>query len=435
MLTILRLWIWCGMYVSSFACVYAQAKLDSLVRVPSVPSYAVHAIVHDRAGKAWIATQKGLYCLIKDKKVPQLFLKDIGCHRLLLRGDTLWVGTYIQGVYALPLSSPDKPQVYPFPPDSNPSLINDMLFVQDSLWLATANQGVFSVNKGANPPVLQSIHEEFGETNKNVYALLPQGDKVWIGTQTKIFAYILSNGNITSQPIGQVLKLFSQKDTLWASTIEQGGRLTRLLPNAKNWERFESEKTESQRQYLYNDFAQNTQGVWIASRKLLQYDNKRLRFHAIDTLEKQDKDCLLTCLSFENDSILWVGTNRLGVWKVNTRQLQKRYHKSVNFAWEGKTLNLKDTLNLNIKFKGDGIDLTKKAKKELKKIITFLLEYPELNVQVLGFTALNSTILAEGRARNVENYLKTQINDDRFLPIRGFAKTARISVQIVLQDY
>lgn len=148
--------------------------------VPGLPPAPLTASLHDRAGRLWVGTRRGLF-LAATPGAPARSVAEMGDRSILSlledREGNLWVGTATDGLHIL------RPQRFAQRPELNDRIVTALAQTTDgSVWIGTRDDGLRAEhprgNRAATEPALAASLG--GEV---ILALAPgHHNDLWVGT-------------------------------------------------------------------------------------------------------------------------------------------------------------------------------------------------------------------------------------------------------------
>lgn len=309
-----------------------QLQFKSITIDRGLSNNKVNAISKDKFGFLWFATNDGI-CKYDGINIKTYYLDPLHAestntnHINTLYTDSngdLWIGAFTLFKYDYELDS-----VVHYSSDDSTLMLGRVRTITGNkngeLWLGTA-RGLFSFF-----PVKDSLvhHEYPDDITSEIYALLPDGDHLWVGAENYgLLDYHLSSEKFTpfnmiagmNEDKNDILCLFKYStDVLWIGTNSNGilqfnlsdSSCTRILPDKQNDISYRVRK-------IIQDDRNN---IWIGTRAglFVKYHDVEPLYHYAYTDHKTSRisDNSIYDIYIDNNKIMWFGTYAGGVNYAN----------------------------------------------------------------------------------------------------------------------
>lgn len=267
-------------------------RFENLTIKEGLSQSVVNCINQDKLGYIWIGTQDGLnrfdgnnfkifkHIVNNPSSLSSSYINDIEFDNKGM----MWIGTMNGG---LNVYNPYRQLFYVYEgiPELKESAVNDLLFFEDYIYIATAKSGLIRINTSNNQQydVFNTKIEKF--PSDKISCISKVNGKLWIGTE------------------GQGLIIFDPEKKTWTQISSKLGELG-LSDNTINCIQ---EFGENQIYIGTND------GINVASTKeaFPQFSKLQLKVN-----KQQIKLSSVLSMLPENDSTIWIGTSGDGLFKV-----------------------------------------------------------------------------------------------------------------------
>ena len=312
-------------------------EADHLSIEQGLSQSTVLSILQDQKGFMWFGTQDGLnrydaykFKIFKLKRGDSTSLPDNNIQTLFESKDgTLWVGT--EGglsEYNLDFDNFINYRNYPKTPKSISN--NDINAITEdttgAIWVGTSN-GLNRLDRKTKTFESYFFKGKNNDIPNNKITALHTDEKgnVWIGTEngvaryqpkTNDFKVFLADSTFSTLPNGRITCFFEDRfKALWIGTRNGIGRYNRLGDNISEYKASP---------YPIEGIEQDEDGnLWILSvselGKFNQNNHTYKRQNIGNTFENYGS---FQAIVRSKSGLLWIGTNKNGVFKVNTRTKQ-----------------------------------------------------------------------------------------------------------------
>jgi len=249
----------------------------------SLSGKAISEMVEDPKGNLWIATEDGGLNYF-DRKTEQFArfkqggpkgISYYNLHALLLDGDNLWIGMFVNGIDRINLKTGKLRRYRNIPGDST-SLKSDAVFsiLKDSqgiIWLGT----ILGLNTYSSHDESFNLVSDFGLGSVYIYDMLEDSrGNVWFGsydkglyvknlTSGKWSHFVNKEGDSTSLSMNKVISLHEdRKSRLWIGT--EGGGLCLFDADHGNFHRFD-ETDGLPNNVIYKILDDSSDNLWIST--------------------------------------------------------------------------------------------------------------------------------------------------------------------------
>ncbi len=378
---------------------------DLMAKEVEYEEICVRGIIQTSLNEVWIASEIGLYVydiknesLALTKKRPQdpyslstnllsAIFKD--------KENGIWIGTYSGGLnYYTPTQPFQKFYDYPENNALKGEIVHDIAVDQyNNLWIATEDEGLNLLNVQTNNYTHYTIQNgKFSISHKNLHGLVPDGDKLWVGSIIGIIDLIdipkgkvvksyklgnnitivlmkkLSNGmiligtsngmykfnktldrfepipefprNITIQSI-----LEDHTGIIWAGTINNG--LYYFNPQDSSYGKFAHDTISTNNSNTINDILEDSEhNLWFATLEgIKKYNRKNSKVTRFTVENGMPSNITFRMLTDESDN-LWISTtNGLVCLNPQTKKIKiyKNEHGLItnqfnyNSSWKDNT--------------------------------------------------------------------------------------------------
>ncbi len=257
----------------------------------SLPAENIRRSFIDFEGKLWLSTVDSGLCVMdpyteKFYKIrpPGPFDKMNIMSITSDKNNNIWAGTWTQGLLFYNQKS-KKSNLIHLPSrrsDNKPVNIRDMLFIGDTLWIATQHQGLIKYLPGSG--ILQqffTIGMDNIDTINSIHTLAYNGEHLWLGTtRSHLFRFDLNTHKVLhikylNEKYDHSFRtvtdlLFQGKDSLWISSTDGG--------------------------------------IFLLNTASLQAD-----IFSCEEMKHGLNYNSISCLYLDNQNILWVGNNGMGI--------------------------------------------------------------------------------------------------------------------------
>ncbi len=406
-----------------------SAQNFTMKNLPLDSTQVVNAIAVESSGTIWFGTEKGLISLDKSGQLKNT--------KVQITGDTTqtgivssvfidsqqnkWIGTYAGQVFKL--SPQGVLEKYDFSKFGHPLITNILTDKNNNIWVSTAGNGIYTMN-GSN--MMNLTQENSSLPHNQVFALhLDNQGSAWIGTTkglTKLTG--INNWDREKKIEGEVSAMAEYNGDLWVGVV--GLQETELwkFENYRKWVKIELPNFLRYTRFMKFVFDKNGK-LWAATNKIVNLDNGVWNLYGDENGLTTNST---TCLTFDQDNNLWVGSNGKGLFTTANIAMPATEDKKqpvIRFVEEKKpTVTESEGLNpelvdeklldkaitLNIQFEQSKSDLLPTSIIELEKLVEILSRNPTWQVEIGGHTdnvgnpKLNLQ-LSEQRATVVRDYL------------------------------
>ncbi len=257
----------------------------------SLPAENIRRSFIDFEGKLWLSTVDSGLCVMdpyteKFYKIrpPGPFDKMNIMSITSDKNNNIWAGTWTQGLLFYDQKNKESKLIH-LPSqrsDNKPVNIRDMLFIGDTLWIATQHQGLIKYLPGSG--ILRqffTIGMDIIDTLNSIHTLAYNGEYLWLGTtrsylfrfdlnthETLHIEYLNKEYDHSFRTVTDLL--FQGKDSLWISSTDGG--------------------------------------LFLLNTATLQAD-----IFSCEEMKHGLNYNSISCLYLDNQNILWVGNNGMGI--------------------------------------------------------------------------------------------------------------------------
>jgi outer membrane protein OmpA-like peptidoglycan-associated protein len=396
----------------------------------------VNAIAVEENGTLWFGTEKGLISLDKSGQIKSIKVQissdtaqtGIVSSIFIDHQQNKWIGTYTGQVFKL--TPQEIFEKYDFSKFGSPLITSILTDKNNNIWVSTAGNGIYTMN-GAN--MMNLTQENSSLPHNQVFALHIDNQGVaWIGTAkglTKLSG--INDWDREKKIEGEVSALAEYNGDLWVGVV--GLQETELwkFENYRKWVKFELPNFMRYTRFMKFTFDKSGK-LWVATNKIANFDKGVWNLYGDENGLTTNST---TCLNFDQDNNLWIGSNGKGLFTTTNVALpiiEDKKQPLISFLEEKKIivtesegLNpelvderlLDKAITLNIQFEQSKSDLLPSSVIELEKLVEILSRNPTWQVEVGGHTdnvgnAKLNLQLSEQRATVVRDYL-VQRNVDR----------------------
>ncbi len=305
-----------------------QLKFSHLSTKHGLAQNSVRALVQDRNGFVWIATQAGLhrydgYKFLTFRHNPTN--KNSISSNLVVALETdedgmLWIGT-IPGTLNKLNPVTGNFTIVQFPKLSGEGFIRQLLSSNDNLWIAIDDK-FFILNK--NTLILKEINLQQKNTNKAIAIIKKNQHQYWLIKDSGIILFdendsaIISSQKFTLNTGEKISNAIRHDKHIYLSTTQ--GNLYTYSPEQPHLElKWSSQEALSiQRPINLWTMAVKDNVFWMATEKngLIKYQiNSDITSHFINDPRKPSSiaDNNLRSLMIDNSGLIWLGTSSSGV--------------------------------------------------------------------------------------------------------------------------
>ncbi len=240
----------------------------------------VSSFEEDPTGSVWIGTEGGGLNMwdrsaneFKSYQFEEVISSQSNNIKALAMDDhhVLWLGTFQKGLYSFDPKT-KKFQSHPFQKEAGDSeekrqkSVYALLADEDTIWIGTYGQGLWYMASGAAPQKIVASDASSQSTSDNVRIILKdhQG-RLWVGTGSGLHQIYRDGPFRIAEAISNI-EVFSmcedQQGQLWIGTFEHG--LIRYNPDTKA-RRIFTMKQGLPNQSIYGVLSDATGGIWISS--------------------------------------------------------------------------------------------------------------------------------------------------------------------------
>ncbi len=409
-------------YISIYQ-VFAQNILVKNLPLDSIQ--VVNAIVTDAENTVWLGTAKGLVSInrnseVKVDKVAVDTLKSSPISCILIDGEqNKWIGTYTGQIFKI--TAWGATSYYNFSKFGNHLITNILLDRNNNLWLSTAGNGIYTMSPSGD--MLNFNSQNSPLPNDQVFALhLDNQGVAWIGTGKGLIKLSGINRWEREKKIeGEISALAEYNGDLWVGVI--GLQETELwkYESYRKWVKIELPNFMRYTRFMKFAFDRNGK-LWVATSQVANFDNGIWNLYG----EEQGLTSKsVTCLHFDQNNHLWIGSDGKGAFTTAPIQLPEKKEEKLPFVFieekpyideEGLVPDKvsEDMLNkpivLKIQFQQSRSELLPTSIIELEKLVEILNKNPDWLVEISGHTdnvgnpKLNLE-LSEQRAEVVRDYI------------------------------
>ncbi|HET8829016.1 MAG TPA: two-component regulator propeller domain-containing protein, partial [Pelobium sp.] len=339
-----------------------------------LPHSDVNDVVQDHRGFIWIATYNGLCrydgynaLIYRHQKSDPKSISNNRIITLLAEENFIWIGTEIAGFDRFNIKT-ETFESFKYTPE-NPSTINSnsvLSIARDSkkqLWIGT-NKGLSLIkNDAAVASDVSAVRFLNDETS--VHFIYPDGNLLWLGTNTGLIAFNITNFTHKTYKFSNVESLINgiikNGENLW---LTGSSGLLQFNINQKEFSKLNNWPS-------YSIYKAKNNSIWVGTQRdgLLKLDDKgnvvkkfSNNSYGNGSLTSNE----IKTLYEDHSGVLWIGTFGGGINKLNLNAKKFISYKHV----EGKenTLNAdriicfyEDTSkNLWIGTKGGGVNVLKR---------------------------------------------------------------------------
>ncbi|WP_206484116.1 response regulator [Thalassotalea sp. G2M2-11] len=316
----------------------------------------INTLLLDSNGTLWLGSEKhGVYYLdnSSNKLVNIKLASQYNQVNVLKeRDNVLWIGT-TQGLTLHPLRKGTSINAIDIPQTLTNSNINDILFHQNELWLATNASGL----KRYKFTSKQMIHYQADDANPNSIAhnqvtklVIDKTNNLWVGTYVKG----LDKYQLTSEQFNHVTKKPNQENTLSGNTVisfletadnklyigTYGSGLNVYDKNTRQYRHYQHEPTNPNSissDVISSILFDENRGVWLGTaggglNLFKPTENSFINFtHDPNQNNNLSHNTVLSLLQ-SNEDTLWVGTwgGGLNRFNISSNTFTRFQHSSNN---------------------------------------------------------------------------------------------------------
>ncbi len=314
-----------------------EPKFTSLTSMDGLSSNTVTAILKDRLGLMWFATDDGLnrfdgtdvLVYRHNKKDPTSLMSNDVSSLHEDRAGRIWVGTIEGGLHLYDRRKNAFIRILPL--NSVTSIESD---AAGKLWVGTAN-GLINVDtESRQVSAFSSTSNTSDRISKGqiLSITIDRNQKIWIGTNEGLFRldnthkggeHINYLGSLPQDAGSRTVKsiMEDRKGNIWVATF--GGLFT-LNPNGRiiDSHRYEPDNKNSLSSNMVFAIRQESdRHIWICTDSglnILDTDNEQITRYAPDTRTQFSlTNKSVRCLLIDNEGICWLGTYKGGVNKYD----------------------------------------------------------------------------------------------------------------------
>jgi len=409
-------------YISIYQ-VFAQNILIKNLPLDSIQ--VVNAIVTDAENTVWLGTAKGLVSInrnseVKVNKVAVDTLKSSPISCILIDSEqNKWIGTYTGQVFKI--SAWGVTSYYNFSKFGNHLITNILLDRNNNLWLSTAGNGIYTMSPLGD--MLNFNSQNSPLPNDQVFALhLDNQGVAWIGTGKGLIKLSGINRWEREKKIeGEISALAEYNGDLWVGVI--GLQETELwkYESYRKWVKIELPNFMRYTRFMKFAFDRNGK-LWVATSQVANFDNGIWNLYG-DEQGLTSKS--VTCLHFDQNNHLWIGSDGKGAFTTAPIQLPERKEEKLPFVFieekpyidedglvpdKVSEAMLNKPIVLKIQFQQSRSELLPNSIIELEKLVEILNKNPDWLIEISGHTdnvgnpKLNLE-LSEQRAEVVRDYI------------------------------
>lgn len=309
---------------------------------------SVTSILEDNSGHLWIGTEQRLYVVKDEKTITEVKPSNLGRfadYFRILRADKtgrIWIGTN-HGLYVFDPKTNSAQKVVLAPGSSSNEEIWDILIDDDTVWVGTYADGVYCVN----PSGLASRHIDIDEDNERSNTVRSiakdKNGKYWIGTRGGLYTYDKIKGvtgfyyhderepkSLVNNSIQSIYH--DLKGDVWIGTRNGINFLVEERQNISGYKAMSGDNRYLNSSETYAFWVDSRGNIWVGTESgginILDRSTNRFRYLQPEkgNANSLSRNCIKAFLDDGNNN-LWIGTFLGGLDVLNRTTNTFRHFK------------------------------------------------------------------------------------------------------------